>query len=130
PAQHRGLAPVFLDVPGRCPKKLRTRRPALGYPCPAIDDGSGADGEVPAGTGAAPEQDAVLQNRRSRKAGLRGDQAVASNPAVVADLHEVVDLAAFADHRIAQGPAVDGRIGADLDAILNDHAAQLRDLAV
>src|SRR5437762_2584566 len=39
-------------------------------------------------------------------------------------------LAAFADHRVAQRAAVDGRGRADLDIVLHNDAAQLRDLEV
>ena len=45
---------------------------------------------------------------------------------VVADLHEIVDLGAFADDRVAIGAAVDRRPGADLDVVLDDDAADLR----
>ena len=48
---------------------------------------------------------------------------------VVADLDEIVDLGALADHGVADGAAVDGRVGADLDIILDDDPADLRHLA-
>ena len=43
--------------------------------------------------------------------------------------HKVVDLGAFADHRIAQRATINCRVGADLDIVLDDHPAELRDLA-
>ena len=49
---------------------------------------------------------------------------------VVADLHEVVDLGAGADPRLAHRGAVDGGVGADLDVVLDHHRADLRHLDV
>src|SRR5688500_5251833 len=46
------------------------------------------------------------------------------------DLDETIDLGALADHRLAQGAAIDRSIGADPDPVLHDHPAQLRDLSV
>ena len=45
---------------------------------------------------------------------------------IVADLHQIIDLGALADHRVAQRAAVDRGAGADLDIVLNDDPAQLR----
>ena len=61
---------------------------------------------------------------------LRDNQAMAADRAVVSDLHEIVDLSAFADHRIAGGAAVDGRVGSDFDVVLNDGPSGLRDFLV
>ncbi len=48
--------------------------------------------------------------------------------AVVSDLAKVVDLARLADHGVADAAAVDRRAGADLDIVLDDDAAGLRNL--
>ena len=40
---------------------------------------------------------------------------------IVADLYEIVDLGALADDRIADGAAIDGGAGADLDVVLNNN---------
>src|ERR1700720_2047759 len=45
---------------------------------------------------------------------------------IVADLDLIVDFRAFADHRVAQAAAIDGRSGADLHAVLNQDATGLR----
>ena len=50
------------------------------------------------------------------------------DPHVVRDLHEVVDLRAGADHRVVDAPAVDRRVRADLDVVLDDAAADVRNL--
>ena len=46
---------------------------------------------------------------------------------VVSDLDQIVDLGALADHGIAGRAAIDRRVGADLDVVLDDDAARLRD---
>ena len=46
---------------------------------------------------------------------------------VVCDLDEIVDLGALADDGVAGRAAVDRRIGADFDVVLNDDAPGLRD---
>ena len=51
---------------------------------------------------------------------------MAANDDVVADLHEIVDLRALADHRVAVCAAIDGHAGADLDVVLDDDPADLR----
>ena len=53
-----------------------------------------------------------------------------ANADIVADLDQVVDLGAFADHGVADGAAVDRGAGPDLDVILDDDAPDLRDLEV
>ena len=50
---------------------------------------------------------------------------VATDDDVVADLHQIVDLRALADDRVAVGAAVDRYAGANLDIVLNDDAADL-----
>ena len=49
---------------------------------------------------------------------------------IVADLHQIVDLGALADHGVADRAAVDGGAGADLHVVLDDDPADLRDLAM
>ncbi len=48
----------------------------------------------------------------------------------MSDLHEIVDLGAFADNGIAVGAAVDSGAGADFHIVLDDDATDLHDLAV
>ena len=50
--------------------------------------------------------------------------AALADRAVVSDLHEVVDLGAAADPRVAERAAVDGRVGADLDVVLDPRRAR------
>ena len=48
----------------------------------------------------------------------------------MSDLHEIVDLGAFADHRIACSAAVDGRVGINFDVVLDNGAFDLRNFLV
>jgi len=52
------------------------------------------------------------------------------NDDVVRNMHEVVDLRALADDRGPKGSAIDGRVGADLHIVVDDHVADLQHLAV
>src|SRR5262249_20639423 len=53
------------------------------------------------------------------------DHAMPADRDVVGDLHEVVDLGALADHRIAERAAIDAAVGTDLHVVLDDDAAHL-----
>ena len=46
------------------------------------------------------------------------------------DLNQVVDLGSLADDRVADGAAIDRGLSPDLDVVLDDDAADLRDLGV
>ena len=56
---------------------------------------------------------------------LRNDHATPSNRNVVTDLHEIVDLRALADYRVAQRASIDCRIRADLHIVLNNDTTEL-----
>ena len=56
---------------------------------------------------------------------LCGDHTVAPNAHVMCDLHQVVDLATLADDGVTQGAAVDGRISADFNIVLDDGSSEL-----
>ena len=53
-----------------------------------------------------------------------------ANDHVVTNLDEIVDFRATADLSVAQGAPVNRAIGPNLDVILDDHSADLRNLAV
>src|SRR5262249_45576682 len=61
---------------------------------------------------------------------LADEEVVATDLAVVADLHQVIDLGPRADARGLEGAAVDGGASADLDVVADLHVAQLRHLDV
>ena len=72
----------------------------------------------------------VVEHRAAGDADLRREQDVAADPHAVGDLHEVVDLGAGADARLADRRPIDGRVRANLDVVVDDDAADLRDLPV
>ena len=52
--------------------------------------------------------------------------ALTSDGHIVGDLDQIVDLGAFPDHGVAAAAAIDRRIGADLDIVLDNDTAELR----
>src|SRR5262249_39443236 len=56
---------------------------------------------------------------------LADQQIVSADPAVVSDLHEIIDLRSFADPRGLERAAVDGRAGADLHVVADLDVAEL-----
>src|SRR5262245_43315547 len=72
----------------------------------------------------------IAEFRAPGDTGLRHDDTMPSDHHVVPDLHEIINFRALPDHGVAQGATVDGGIGADFDAILDDHAADLRHFQV
>src|SRR5439155_875461 len=67
---------------------------------------------------------------RARHAHLADQDHVLTDIAVVAYLHEVVDLRAAPHDGRAHGGAVDGGVRSDLDIVLDDESSHLRDLLV
>ena len=84
----------------------------------------------PASAGLPRDDDPIAQARRTGDANLRHDQAEFPDRAVVSDLHEVVDLGAGADDRVVDAAAIDRRVGADLDVVVDDAPADVRNLLV
>ena len=75
-----------------------------------------------------PINDEIAQRHAARNADLAGDDAMTANARVVPDLHEIINFGALADHRVAERAAIDRRVGADFHPVLDDDAAELRDL--
>src|SRR5436309_825739 len=92
--------------------------------------GTVADGYIITDSHVSAEHDEVAYRNASGDTHLPGDQAMAPDDGVVADLHLIVDLGSLADHGIAVAAAVDGGVGADLDIVLDDHPPDLHDLGV
>src|SRR6185437_1591070 len=86
----------------------------------------GADGQMIADADLSAHHHIGTDGGGARDAHLAGDQAVMADLHVVGDVHEVVEHRAGADRRVADSAAVDGAIGAELDIVLDDHAAELR----
>src|SRR5712691_13327403 len=94
------------------------------------DHGSRADRDVVRDTNLARQHGPASYRAGARDADLRHQDDVLSHVAVVADLDEVVDLAAPPDPGFTERRAVDGGIGADLDVVSDAQASDLRDLAM
>src|SRR6267143_1718032 len=89
-----------------------------------------ADGHVVRDTHLARQHHAASEAGAARDAHLGYEDRVLPHLDVVPDLDEIVDLGAAADDRVAEGRAVDRAVGADLDVVLDHHAAHLGNLAV
>jgi len=102
----------------------RRRRASCGDPRPCPDAGVVADAYLTA------QNDKVAQFAAAGNSDLPDDHVMAAEPRVVTDLHEIVDLCALTDDRVAKRAAIYGRARSDLDAVLNDNAAELWNLHV
>ncbi len=78
----------------------------------------------------AAQHDEIAEPRRTGNTDLTDDDTMAADLHVVGDLHEIVDLRALTDHRVEHMAAVDRGIGADLHIVLDDDAADLRNLGM
>ena len=52
----------------------------------------------------------ILDDGAAADAHLGDQHAMAADLHIMADLHQIIDLAAFANHRIADSSAIDGRV--------------------
>ena len=72
----------------------------------------------------------VFDDRAARDADLRGEQHAAADADAVRDVHQVVDLRAGANPRLADRRPVDRTVRADLHVVFDDDGGGLRDLQV
>ena len=105
-------------------------RDVVHHPGLGPDLRAGPDGQMARETDLPRRDHEIAERGRTGDPGLRHQHAMAADDAIVADHHEVIDLGAFADHRVAVRAAVDRRIGADLDVVLDHHPTDLRNLEV
>ena len=117
---------------GRHARQDRARRhaPLPGDSGLARQDRTVPDRDMVGDPDLARERDAAAEPRGSADAGLPAEDRVLADDDVVADLHEVVDLRPAADDGLAEGRAVDRRVGPDLDVVPDPHDPDLGDLAV
>lgn len=79
------------------------------------------------GNGASSSRDSeVIFAPRAGKVRRRGDNATSPNRDVCRDAHKIADPRFLPDDRVAHGAAINRRIGADLDAVLNNDPANPR----
>src|SRR5580700_7590887 len=74
----------------------------------------------------AAQHDVIFNHDAAGKTGLRRDHHILAEPAVVADVDQVVDLRSPPDPCFVQRSSVDGRVGSDLDIVLDHKPAPLR----
>src|SRR5262245_17270621 len=128
PFKRRHLAQPLLAGSRRIPGPARTGRHIT------HDTGLGPEhcacpnGQVISHAGLAAHNDTVLHRGATRDSDLAREQAVTADRHVVRDVHHIVDLGSLPDHGVADGPPVDGAIGADLDVVLDDHTSHLGNL--
>lgn len=102
----------------------------------AHDAGFGSDGglaaefEVARDAGLGGDDAIVGELCAAGKSNLAHDEAMVAYDHVMRDMDEVVDFGALADDCGAEGRAIDGGIGADLDVVANDDVADLKNFAV
>src|SRR6476620_5275254 len=72
----------------------------------------------------------IADARGTGDADLRHDQAQAADANVVADLNEIVNLGPGANDGVIEAAAIDGRVRADLDVLLDDAPPNVRNLVV
>src|SRR5262249_6672473 len=109
------------------------RRHVVEHAGAARDEGAVAHAGATRGArhaGLREHDDALAEHGAPRDPRLRHDQAVATHHATVRDHHQIVELAAAPDARAAEPRAIDGRVRADLDVVLEHHVADLRHLLV
>src|SRR5262249_26352082 len=87
-----------------------------------------ANRDVPGDADLSGERHRILDRRAARDADLRGEQNVAPNRDAVSDLHEIVDLGSGTNPRLPDGRSIDRRVGANLDVVFDDDAADLGNL--
>ncbi len=82
--------------------------------------------EVSSNTGLTTCGDKISKLGRTGNADLRDNQTSPSDRHIMGDLHKIIDFGAFSNHGIARRSAVDRGVGADLDIVLNNDTADLR----
>ena len=110
----------------RAAHHIRARRHVGHHAALGADPRPASDPQMARQARLASDHDVVFQDRGTGNAGLRNDHAAASEAHVVRDLHQIVEARAGADDRVLQRSAIDRGVGADLDIVLDDHAAELR----
>src|SRR5690242_791557 len=85
-----------------------------------------ADADVVRHVDVAAQRHMIGERHATGQPALRDDDAVPPDADVMADLHQIVDFAALADHGVAAAAAVDRGVRPDLHVVLDDDAADRR----
>jgi len=73
------------------------------------------------------EDDVIADARAARDADSGHDQAAFADPDVVSHLHQVIELGAAPDDSVVDAAPIDARMGSDLNLVLEDAVADVRD---
>ena len=120
------LAMPVLDRHGRKTADDSARRDVAHDAALGGDLRSCPDDEVIGDARLTPHHDAVAHYRAAGDSDLPADHAMAAEANVVGDVDEIIEHAAGPDNGILGGAAIDGAEGANLHAVLDDDAAELR----
>src|SRR5205814_7233409 len=80
---------------------------------------------VPNDTSMTANQDTLTDPHTAGNSGLRCDDRILADHNVVRDLHKIVDLCSLLNPGSAKTGAIDGRVGADLDIIVDLYNSKL-----
>src|SRR5205823_3624485 len=92
------------------------------------DGGVIANLDMPNDTSLTANQDTLTDPHTAGNSGLRCDDGILADHNVVCDLHEIIDLRALLNPRPSEPGAINGRVGADLDIIVDLNHPQLLNL--
>src|SRR4051812_17587113 len=120
PGEYRQLFQVFADGASRgspedyafAPNYLVARNSCL-----RPEYRSFFDADVIGNAYLSADENIIFKNGAAGNAALRGDDDVASELRIVADVHQVVELYAGTDDGRVERAAIDGDVSADLDII-------------
>ena len=124
--QRRGSPPPGQDVHRGIAADHAVRRHVVGNPALGHDSAVLADGQMPGHPDLAAELHAVAERRAAGQPDLGTHERRAAHVRAVADLDQVVDLGRGADARGPRSRAIDGRVRADLDRVLQLDRTGLR----
>ena len=130
PVEHDMSAQPFAQRPRRCSTDSGPRRDIRDDAGLCRDLSPRANAQVRGETRLAARCDRIAKLSRPGNAGLRDDSAIAPDRDILRDLDQIVDPGAFADDRVPYRAAIDRRIGAYFDIVLNDDPADLRHFKV
>ena len=112
--RHTGHRGPRLDIPGHAALRRDAR--------------AGADFQMAGHSGLTAKHNHVAKPGASGNTNLRNDEASLPDMHVMSDLDQIINLGSGTDISIRPAAPVDGTVGADLDIVLDDHPAQLRNL--
>ena len=96
----------------------------------AADVGLGSDVRLLAHSDLAAHHNIVLDDAAARQPGLRGDDDMPSDTAIVADVDQIVEFRSGADRGRAERSPIDANVGPEFHVVAEFNRAELRKLLV